>query len=138
MKQFENTLIDNSFEDRMINNFDFKKLINLFKNRYFKYYTSYNLSSSYSIDFEKCYTILTERLFKKRSFKEISKDLNLFESHIRYLYYRDLKRIRSLYIELNCNNDDNFLNSETYKQRVEKMKYWLNVEKSLTNKQKSK
>jgi hypothetical protein len=132
MKQLENTLIDNSFEDRMINNFDFIKLIILFKNRYFKYY------DRYSIDFEKCYTILKERLFKKRSFKEISKDLNLFESHIRYLYNRDLKRIQSLYIELNCNNDDNFLNSETYKQRVEKMKYWLNVEKSLTNKQKSK
>ena len=132
MKQLENTLIDNSFENRMINNFDFKKLINLFKNRYFKYY------DRYSIDFEKCYTILKERLFKKRSFKEISKDLNLFESHIRYLYYRDLKRIQSLYIELNCNNDDNFLDSEIYKQRVEKMKYWLNIEKSLTNTQKSK
>jgi|GEM_PF-3881204 len=132
MKQLENTLIDNSFENRMINNFDFKKLINLFKNRYFKYY------DRYSIDFDKCYTILKERLFKKRSFKEISKDLNLFESHIRYLYYRDLKRIQSLYIELNCNNDDNFLDSEIYKQRVEKMKYWLNVEKSLTNTQKSK
>ena len=126
MKTLENTLVDNSFEDRIINNFDFKKLINLYKNRYFKYY------DKYSIDFEKCYTILKEKLFYKKSFKEISKDLNLFESHIRYIYYRDLKRIQSLYIELNCNNDDNCINDELYKQRVEKMKYWLNVEKSLT------
>jgi hypothetical protein len=67
MKQFENTLIDDSFEDNTIRNLDLQKLFNKVK-RY------YNARKSKL--FERDFYIYKQRILNNRTFTSISKDVN--------------------------------------------------------------
>ena len=67
MKQLEKTLIDNSFEDRTINNLDLQNLFNKVKSFY---------NARKSKLFERDFYIYEQRILNNRTYTSISKDVN--------------------------------------------------------------
>ena len=67
MKQLEKTLIDNSFEDRTIDNLDLQNLFNKVKSFY---------NARKSKLFERDFYIYKQRILNNRTYTSISKDVN--------------------------------------------------------------
>jgi len=117
MKTFETSLIDNSFEDKIQSKLDIQKLLKKFKNTYFKYSYFSSKDNKEYLDF---LYIIKERIIYKTKFSDIAKKLNCSKHHVLYFYYKNLELLKQ------TKNDVDF-NTE-YK----KMKYWQNIEKTLT------
>ena len=117
MKTFETSLIDNSFEDKIQSKLDIQKLLKKFKNTYFKYSYFSSKDNKEYLDF---LYIIKERIIYKTKFLDIAKKLNCSKHHVLYFYYKNLELLKQ------TKNDVDF-NTE-YK----KMKYWQNIEKTLT------
>ena len=110
MKQLENSLIDNSFEDRIINNIDkdkkltFDKIISVYKENFLKrkirpnglLISTGNPNFSYSDYFDRNILIIKEKILKNKTWAELGRKYNLTGQRIKQIYLLQL-RILSRY-----------------------------------------
>ena len=85
MSQLENTLIDNSFEDRTINNLDLQNLFNKVKSFY---------NARKSKLFKRDFYIYKERILNNRTIEELAKDVDRTRENI-----KTRLRIMSFYVD---------------------------------------
>jgi hypothetical protein len=91
MKTLENILVNNNFENSLIEKIDFEKFSNKLKS-YYKIRSKHGRNINL---FNRDFYIFKERTLNNRTFKDISKDVNrsLDNTRIRFLimsYYVDL------------------------------------------------
>ena len=102
MKQFENTLIDNSFEDRIINKLDnnqttLKKIIHLYKQkRYFKkrFHKTCFDNTSYNDLCDRSISILKDRILLNLSWEKIGQKNYITRTRVIQIYYKTLRDLK--------------------------------------------
>ena len=116
MKQLENTLIDNSFEDRMIHKLDnrkilsFKNIVNLYKKDTIK--NLYNKHSDKNFinvmikKFDRNISIFIDYIIYNLKYSELSRKYNLTSSCVKQICFRTQFKL-SLYKEVFKRRVDN-------------------------------
>jgi DNA-directed RNA polymerase sigma subunit (sigma70/sigma32) len=104
MKQFENTLIDNSFEDRIINKLDntnnqttLKKIIHLYKQkRYFKkrFHKTCFDNITYNDLCDRSISILEDRILLNLSWEKIGQKNYITRTRVIQIYYKTLRDLK--------------------------------------------
>ena len=105
MKQFENTLIDTSFEDRIINKLDnnnqttLEKIINLYKQkRYFKkrFHKTCLNNTTYNNLCDRSISILEDRILLNLSWEKIGQKNYITRTRVIQIYYQTLRHLKKI------------------------------------------
>jgi hypothetical protein len=110
MKQLENALIDNSFEDRMINKLDnrkilsFKNIVTLYKKDATNHYAHYSNYKDTLRKFDRNISVFIDKVVYNLTYSELSKKYNLTNQYIKYVFLKTQRKL--------------FLYKDVFKRRV--------------------
>jgi len=102
MKQLENALIDNSFEDRIINKFDkrkilsFKNVVNLYKKDALNHYAHYSNYKDLIKKFDRNISMYIDRIVYNLKYSELARKYYLSNDRVKQICFRTQRKL-SLY-----------------------------------------